>query len=73
LIENCKEYIVGLSLEFVRQKMPIENIEEKERSCEMAAYLTHCKLKLEHEILTLENALESLLELENCKTSSIVR
>ncbi|XP_048236489.1 coatomer subunit alpha-like [Haliotis cracherodii] len=70
LIEICREYIVGLSLEAKRKEMPKSNLEEQKRICEMAAYFTHCSLQPVHLILTLRTALNLFFKLKNYKTAA---
>jgi coatomer subunit alpha len=70
LLEFCREYILGLMLESERKAMPKETLEQQKRSCEMAAYFTHCKLQPIHTILTLRTALNLFFKLKNFKTAS---
>ncbi|XP_013393085.1 coatomer subunit alpha [Lingula anatina] len=70
LIEICREYIVGLSMELKRKEMPKENLEQQKRLCEMAAYFTHCNLQPVHLILTLRTALNLFFKLKNYKTAA---
>ncbi|KAK0050417.1 coatomer subunit alpha [Biomphalaria pfeifferi] len=70
LIEICREYIVGLSMENVRKEMPKSTLEEQKRLCEMAAYFTHCNLQPIHLILTLRTALNLFFKLKNYKTAA---
>jgi len=70
LIGICKEYIVGLQMEVLRKDMPKETLDEQKRSCEMAAYFTHCNLQPVHLILTLRTALNLFFKLKNFKTAA---
>ncbi|XP_064607662.1 coatomer subunit alpha-like [Liolophura sinensis] len=70
LIEICREYIVGLSMEVKRKDMPKSNLQEQKRLCEMAAYFTHCNLQPVHLILTLRTALNLFFKLKNFKTAA---
>lgn len=70
LIEICREYILGLSMEQARKELPKNTIEDQKRICEMAAYFTHCKLQPVHLILTLRTALNLTFKLKNYKTAS---
>ncbi|XP_027194065.1 coatomer subunit alpha [Dermatophagoides pteronyssinus] len=70
LLEICREYIVGLSMEIERKSMPKESIENQKRSCEMAAYFTHVHLQPVHQILTLRTALNLFFKLKNFQTAS---
>ncbi|CAH1774502.1 unnamed protein product [Owenia fusiformis] len=70
LLEICREYIVGLSMEAKRKELPKGSIEEAKRQCEMAAYFTHCNLQPVHLILTLRTALNLFFKLKNYKTAA---
>jgi len=70
LLGICREYIVGLQMEVLRKDMPKETLEEQKRSCEMAAYFTHCNLQPVHLILTLRTALNLFFKLKNFKTAA---
>lgn len=35
LITICREYIVGLSMEIERKKLPKESLEQQKRTCEV--------------------------------------
>lgn len=70
LIGICREYILGLQLECDRKQLPKETLEQQKRSCEMAAYFTHCKLQPLHQILTLRTALNLFFKLKNFRTSA---
>ncbi|CAI9735621.1 coatomer subunit alpha-like isoform X1 [Octopus vulgaris] len=65
LIEICREYIVGLSMEMTRKELPKETFEQQKRSCEMAAYFSHCNLQPIHMILTLRTALNLFFKMKN--------
>lgn len=70
LLEICREYILGLSMEIQRKSMPKETIENQKRSCEMAAYFTHVRLQPVHQILTLRTALNLFFKLKNYQTAA---
>ena len=70
LVSICKEYILGLQLEIERKGLPKESLDQQKRSCEMAAYFTHCKLQPQHQILTLRTALNLFFKIKNYKTAS---
>ncbi|GFO24200.1 coatomer subunit alpha [Plakobranchus ocellatus] len=70
LLEICREYIVGLSMENTRKELPKSNLDEQKRVCEMAAYFTHCNLQPIHLILTLRTALNLFFKLKNYKTAA---
>jgi coatomer protein complex subunit alpha (xenin) len=56
LIGICREYILGLSMEISRKELPKASLEDQQRSCEMAAYFTHCNLQPVHLMLSLRTA-----------------
>jgi len=70
MIEVCREYLIGLTMEASRKALPKDNLEDMKRSCEMAAYFTHCKLDLNHLILTLQTALNLSFKLKNKKMAA---
>ncbi|XP_026754434.1 coatomer subunit alpha [Galleria mellonella] len=70
LLNICKEYLLGLQMETARKAMPKNTLEEQKRTCEMAAYFTHCKLQPVHQILTLRTALNMFFKLKNFRTAA---
>uniref|UniRef100_UPI00398F0CAA coatomer subunit alpha n=1 Tax=Pristiophorus japonicus TaxID=55135 RepID=UPI00398F0CAA len=70
LITICREYIVGLSMEIERKKLPKATLDQQKRICEMAAYFTHCSLQPVHMILVLRTAVNLLFKLKNFKTAA---
>uniref|UniRef100_A0A671WFX1 COPI coat complex subunit alpha n=1 Tax=Sparus aurata TaxID=8175 RepID=A0A671WFX1_SPAAU len=70
LITICKEYIVGLTMETERKKLPKDTLDEQKRLCEMAAYFTHCNLQPVHMVLVLRTALNLFFKLRNFKTAA---
>ncbi|XP_048728495.1 coatomer subunit alpha-like [Ostrea edulis] len=70
LVEICREYIVGLSMEQNRKELPKATLDDQKRICEMAAYFTHCNLQPIHMILTLRTALNLFFKLKNFKTAA---
>ncbi|XP_054718757.1 coatomer subunit alpha-like [Uloborus diversus] len=70
LLSLCREYVNGLSLELERKNLPKETLEQQKRSCEMAAYFTHCQLESVHRILTLRTATNLFFKLKNFKTAA---
>jgi len=69
LLDICREYVLGLVLEIERKVLPKESMEQQKRSCEMAAYFTHCRLQPTHQILTLRTALNLFFKIKNYKTA----
>nr|XP_032523631.1 coatomer subunit alpha [Danaus plexippus plexippus] len=70
LMTISREYLLGLRMETARKAMPKNTLEEQIRTCEMAAYFTHCKLQPVHQILTLRTALNMFFKLKNYKTAA---
>ena len=70
LLEICREYILGLEMEVERKALPKEQGDVQKRSCEMAAYFTHCNLQPQHRILTLRTAVNLLFKIKNYKSAS---
>lgn len=70
LLDICREYILGLEIEKERKNLPKESLEQQKKSCEMAAYFTHCRLQPQHQILTLRTALNLSFKLKNYKTAA---
>uniref|UniRef100_A0A8C7RB55 Coatomer subunit alpha n=1 Tax=Oncorhynchus mykiss TaxID=8022 RepID=A0A8C7RB55_ONCMY len=70
LITICREYIVGLTMETERKKLPKETLDQQKRLCEMAAYFTHCSLQPVHMVLVLRTALNLFFKLKNFKTAA---
>lgn len=70
LLAICREYLLGLQMETARKAMPKNTLEEQKRTCEMAAYFTHCKLQPVHQILTLRTALNMFFKLKNYRTAA---
>uniref|UniRef100_A0A3Q2WH70 Coatomer subunit alpha n=1 Tax=Haplochromis burtoni TaxID=8153 RepID=A0A3Q2WH70_HAPBU len=64
------EYIVGLTMETERKKLPKDTLEQQKRLCEMAAYFTHCNLQPVHMVLVLRTALNLFFKLRNFKTAA---
>ncbi|XP_053619485.1 coatomer subunit alpha [Plodia interpunctella] len=70
LLNICREYLLGLQMETARKAMPKNTLDEQKRTCEMAAYFTHCKLQPVHQILTLRTALNMFYKLRNFRTAA---
>ncbi|XP_076308950.1 coatomer subunit alpha [Tachypleus tridentatus] len=69
ILEICREYVLGLSLELERKGLPKDTLDQQKRLCEMAAYFTHCNLQPVHLILTLRTALNLFFKLKNFNTA----
>ncbi|PIA18421.1 Coatomer, alpha subunit [Coemansia reversa NRRL 1564] len=61
LLQICREYIVGISIELERATVAKEDPTEANatRLVELAAYFTHCKLRADHEKLALRLAMNT--------------
>ncbi|RGB25538.1 coatomer WD associated region-domain-containing protein [Rhizophagus diaphanus] len=71
LIEVCREYIVGLSMEQTRRKFTLDSPENTKRALELAAYFTHCRLQPAHLQLSLRSAMTLSFKAKNCLTASM--
>jgi len=71
LIEVCREYIVGLSMEQMRRKYPLDSPENTKKALELAAYFTHCRLQPAHLQLSLRSAMTLNYKAKNCLTASM--
>ncbi|KAG9480760.1 hypothetical protein GDO78_010170 [Eleutherodactylus coqui] len=71
LITICREYIVGLSMEIERKKLPKDTLDQQKRICEMAAYFTHSSLQPVHMILVLRTAVNLFFKLKNFQTAAV--
>lgn len=69
LLDICREYILGVSMEIERKSLPKETVADQIRSCEMAAYFTHIHLQPVHAILTLRTASTLFFKLKNFVTA----
>jgi len=70
LIEICRHYIVGISMEMKRKELPKDTEADQKRIVEMAAYFTHCNLQPVHLMLTLQLALNACFKLKNFRTAA---
>jgi len=70
LLEICREYVLGLSMEVQRKELPKTTLEQQKRLCEMAAYFTHCNIQPVHQVLTLRTALNLFFKLKNYRTAA---
>eukprot|EP00056_Hartaetosiga_gracilis_P009451 m.135948 g.135948 ORF g.135948 m.135948 type:complete len:1206 (+) comp13130_c0_seq2:266-3883(+) len=66
LVEICREYIIGFTLEITRREL--KKGEDKVRNAELAAYFTHCQLQPVHLVATLKTAQKAFYEIGNKKT-----
>ena len=68
LIEICREYILGLSMERERRELPQD---ELKRALELSAYFTHCKLQPVHSQLSLRSAMTLNYKAKNFQSASM--
>ncbi|KAJ2489872.1 hypothetical protein IWW37_003640 [Coemansia sp. RSA 2050] len=59
LLKVCREYVIGISIELERAAVAKDEATEENltRLVELAAYFTHCGLRVDHEKLTLRLAM----------------
>ncbi|CAG8565874.1 7824_t:CDS:10 [Paraglomus occultum] len=69
LIDVCREYIVGLSMEQTRKKFPADDPDSTKRALELAAYFTHSRLQPAHLQLSLRSAMTLNYKAKNCLTA----
>ncbi|KAI9312090.1 coatomer protein alpha subunit [Dichotomocladium elegans] len=67
MIDICREYLVGLSLEQKRRSVINE---DPKLALELAAYFTHCDLQIKHRQLPLRQAAKQAFKLRNFATAS---
>ncbi|XP_065843949.1 coatomer subunit alpha-like [Oscarella lobularis] len=70
LVGICREYLLGLSMEMARKELPKASLDSQKRSCEMAAYFTHCNLQPVHLLLALRTAQNLFYKVKNFKSCS---
>ncbi|KAG1495626.1 hypothetical protein G6F47_008964 [Rhizopus delemar] len=70
LIEICREYILGLSMEQKRRSINGTSPEDLTRALELAAYFTHCQLQVKHMHLALRQATKQAFKVRNFDTAS---
>ena len=57
-------------MELFRKDLPKDGLEDQKRSCELAAYFTHCSLQPVHLMLTLRTAMNLTFKLKNYRTAA---
>ncbi|KAG1218144.1 hypothetical protein G6F35_008563 [Rhizopus arrhizus] len=70
LIEICREYLLGLSMEQKRRSINGTSPEDLTRALELAAYFTHCQLQVKHMHLALRQATKQAFKARNFSTAS---
>lgn len=62
VIESCREYVVGLSMELTRREIATK---DKKKALELACYFTHQKMQTVHTMLALRSAMSVLYNAQN--------
>ncbi|CAO3684420.1 unnamed protein product [Rhizopus stolonifer] len=70
LVDICREYLLGLSMEQKRRSISGTSPEEAARALELAAYFTHCQLQVKHMHLALRQATKQAFRAKNFSTAS---
>ncbi|ORX92400.1 Coatomer, alpha subunit [Basidiobolus meristosporus CBS 931.73] len=70
LLSSCREYIVGLQMERVRQNIRDDDKENVKRILELSAYFTHCDLQNSHKQLSLRLAMTLSFRYKNFRSAS---
>ncbi|KAG1147533.1 hypothetical protein G6F37_002746 [Rhizopus arrhizus] len=70
LIDICREYLLGLSMEQKRRSINGTSPEDLTRALELAAYFTHCQLQVKHMHLALRQATKQAFRAKNFSTAS---
>ncbi|KDQ13419.1 hypothetical protein BOTBODRAFT_33724 [Botryobasidium botryosum FD-172 SS1] len=65
LIENCREYLLGVSIELERRRIAQAEPGNVRRNLELAAYFAHCKLQAPHLQLALRSAIRAFAKAKN--------
>ncbi|CDK25116.1 unnamed protein product [Kuraishia capsulata CBS 1993] len=67
ILDVCREYILGLSIELSRRSLPAENVK---RNLELAAYFAKCKLQPVHRVNALQVAMTQSFKHKNYTSAS---
>jgi coatomer protein complex subunit alpha (xenin) len=70
LIDICREYLLGLSMEQTRRSITGQTPEDMKRALELAAYFAHCHLQTPHMQLALRQATKQAFRTKNFSTAS---
>lgn len=70
LIQICREYSMGLSIEQQRRSITASEPNNTKRALELAAYFTHCQLQTPHLQLALRQAAKQAFKLRNFSTAA---
>ncbi|KAH8101128.1 coatomer subunit alpha-2 [Cristinia sonorae] len=70
LVTLGREYLVGVSIELERRRVAQEDPDNVQRSLELAAYFTHCKLQPAHMQIALRSAIGVFAKANNHATAA---
>lgn len=70
LVDICREYLLGLSMEQKRRSITGQTPEDMKRALELAAYFAHCQLQTPHMQLALRQATKQAFRTKNFSTAS---
>ena len=70
LVDICREYLLGLSMEQTRRSITGQTPEDMKRALELAAYFAHCQLQTPHMQLALRQATKQAFRSKNFSTAS---
>lgn len=70
LIDICREYLLGLSMEQTRRSITGQTPEDLKRALELASYFAHCHLQTPHMQLALRQATKQAFRTKNFSTAS---
>jgi len=65
IINTCREYLLGVTLEMERRKVAAEDPQNVRRNLELAAYFAHCKLQPTHMVLSVRSAMLAFVKGKN--------
>lgn len=69
MLNICREYIVGLTMELKRREL--NDSADLKRNVELAAYFTHCSLQPVHMMLSLQLAMSQAFKAKCFSTTSV--
>ncbi|CED82220.1 coatomer protein subunit alpha [Phaffia rhodozyma] len=71
VIDSCREYILGMTMEIERRRLAKEEPENVRRQLELAAYFANCKLQPIHLQLALRSAMSVWNKAQNYATAAV--
>ncbi|KAI0064361.1 coatomer subunit alpha-2 [Artomyces pyxidatus] len=69
-VTTAREYLLGVSIELERRRVAQEQPDSVQRSLELAAYFTHCKLQPPHMQIALRSAIQVFTKANNTATAA---